>query len=106
MANTVGLPVFAYKEDAVQVAELRDFLISLGADMKKEGNESMLEDVEELVENCALIGAKLDNDNEVEMTLNSIVSLIVPLPPDMVHYIEAGPSLAGFVCFLYCRSVK
>lgn len=73
------LPIFAYCSPDQQGAQLRAYFKSLGCDV---GDQSLGEekDALDLVKECSILAQTMDNEAEIEMLLNSIVSLITAVP--------------------------
>lgn len=75
------LPVFAFAEEKQQAQELRTFLREKGAQLTPNVTDDVAQNALDLIKHCEVLGA-LESDNEVEMILNSLCSLIVALPVD------------------------
>lgn len=74
------LPVMAYCSPDEQSKQLRAYLRSLGAEkLDADCKSDVAEDVADLVSNVDAVST-LTNENDVEMTLNSIISLLITVP--------------------------
>lgn len=71
----------AYCSAEDQSKQLREFLRSLGAQVGEEAKVDIKEDMNDLVSHIIFL-AKLTSDPEIEMVLNSLISLIVTVPRD------------------------
>lgn len=74
------LPILAYCNPDEQSKQLRTYLKSLGAEnLDDEAKQDTTDDINEIIEHVDIL-ANVDNENDVEMTLNSVVSLLVAVP--------------------------
>ncbi|VDN29749.1 unnamed protein product [Gongylonema pulchrum] len=99
MADTKALPVFAFTDDRVQLQQLRGYMKEHGSSICEDGPADFNENLEELVRTVSIL-AKLENEKEVEMILNSISSLIVVLTP------EAAYTIIRVFCDQLCAEFK
>ncbi|ESO99406.1 hypothetical protein LOTGIDRAFT_158494 [Lottia gigantea] len=66
-----------------QTAELRSFLKSSGAEISSENAEAgLLVDLKNIIEASDICWKELNNDGEIEMVFNGIISLVLLLPPN------------------------
>ncbi|VDI47041.1 translation initiation factor 3 subunit M [Mytilus galloprovincialis] len=82
----MSIPVFIDLPINEQVLELRGYLKEVGADISAEALEgNSLGDLRQIIEASKYLWENLNNDADLEMTMNSIISLVLVLPPDQIQ---------------------
>jgi len=79
----MSCPAFIDLAESDQAAELRGYFKSLGADISAEPSEAgPLTDLSRIIEASPVCFAELNNEAEIMGLFNSIVSLVLVLPPE------------------------
>ena len=82
----MSIPVFIDLPINEQVLELRSYLKGVGADISSEALEgNSLGDLRQIIEASKFLWENLNNESDLEMTLNSIISLILVLPSEQIQ---------------------
>ncbi|XP_063397935.1 eukaryotic translation initiation factor 3 subunit M-like [Mytilus trossulus] len=82
----MSIPVFIDLPINEQVLELRGYLKEVGADISAEALEgNSLGDLRQIIEASKYLWENLNIDADLEMTMNSIISLVLVLPPDQIQ---------------------
>ncbi|XP_074660082.1 eukaryotic translation initiation factor 3 subunit M-like [Tubulanus polymorphus] len=79
----MSVPLFIDIEEGNQVLELRAYLKSLGAEISEENSDrGLVTDLLHVIEASNICWKELTSENELESVFNSIISLILIIPPE------------------------
>lgn len=94
------LPILAYCNPDEQSKQLRAYLKSLGASkLDDEAKQDTTDDVNEIIDYVDVLST-VESENDVEMTLDSIVSLLVAVPR------EHSDKIVGKMCDKLSQNFK
>jgi translation initiation factor 3 subunit M len=79
----MSVPAFIDLDESEQVAELRSYLKSKGADISEENSpDGIVADIRQIIGATDTFWKEQINEGELESAMNSIISLILLIPPD------------------------
>lgn len=82
----MSVPAFIDLDESDQVAELRSYLKSKGAEISEENSEAgFVADVQDIIRATDVLWREQGNEAEVESVINSLITLILLIPADKIE---------------------